>query len=116
MGDRDVEFSGYFAARAAALRRVAYALCGDWHAAEDLVQVTFLRLYRNWRRLRGETVDGYARRVLVNAFLSDRVRQRREVVLANVPEPAVRAPDAAATVDVRRALAALPPRQRAVVV
>lgn len=114
--DRDAEFSDYFAARAVALRRLAYALSGDWHAAEDLVQVTFLRLYRNWRRIRGETIDAYARKVLVNAFLSDRRQRRRETVLAAPPEVAVRGPDGAAVVDVRRALAALPAQQRAMVV
>ena len=67
MADRDAEFADYFAARAAALRRVAYALCGDWHAAEDLVQATFLQLYRHWRRIRGETLDAYARALLDTA-------------------------------------------------
>jgi RNA polymerase sigma-70 factor (sigma-E family) len=114
--ERDAEFAAYFAARATALRRLAYALCGDWHAAEDLVQVTFLRLYRHWRRLRGETLDAYARRTLVNAFLSDRRRRRRETVVADPPERAARDADPAAAVDLRRALATLPPRQRAMVV
>ena len=116
MADRDAEFADYFAARAAALRRVAYALCGDWHAAEDLVQATFLQLYRHWRRIRGETLDAYARRTLVNAFLSERRRGRRVSVLADPPDRPADAPDTAGAVDLRRALAALPPRQRAMVV
>ncbi len=31
------DFSEYFRGSAARLRRMAYALCGDWHAAEDPV-------------------------------------------------------------------------------
>ncbi|MBW8807224.1 MAG: SigE family RNA polymerase sigma factor, partial [Catenulisporales bacterium] len=43
------EFRELYAARAAALRRTAFLLCGDWHAAEDLVQVSFAKLYAAWR-------------------------------------------------------------------
>ncbi|XVU29875.1 sigma factor [Actinoplanes sp. CA-054009] len=68
--DWEEQFVEYFRARAQALRRLAYSLCGDWHTAEDLVQVTFVRLYRRWTGLRGETVDAYARRVLVNGALT----------------------------------------------
>ena len=38
MAGSDSEFAEYFGARAAALRRLAYTLCGDWHTADDLVQ------------------------------------------------------------------------------
>jgi DNA-directed RNA polymerase specialized sigma24 family protein len=41
--DWEPEFASYFVARAAALRRLAYALSGDWHAADDLTQVTFVK-------------------------------------------------------------------------
>ena len=116
MVDRDTEFADYFSARAASMRRLAYALCGDWHAAEDLVQVTFLRLYRHWRRIRGETLDAYARRTLVNAFLSERRGNLRVTVLAEPPDRPADAPDTACAIDLRRALEALTPRQRAMVV
>jgi len=56
------EFTDYFVARAGPLRRLAYGLCGDWYLAEDLVQTTFVKLYRHWRRVRPETVDAYSRR------------------------------------------------------
>jgi len=61
------EFADYFAARSISLRRLAYALSGDWHLADDLVQHTFLQLYRQWRRLEGGTLDAYSRRMLVCA-------------------------------------------------
>jgi RNA polymerase sigma-70 factor (sigma-E family) len=111
------QFAEYFTARAPAMRRLAYGLSGGWHAAEDLVQSTFVTLYRRWHRIRVESLDAYARRILVNAFLSERHSRRRESVM---PEP----PDLAASPGgdisdrllLQRALTALPPRQRAMVV
>jgi RNA polymerase sigma-70 factor (sigma-E family) len=110
------QFVEYFRARAQPLRRLAYALCGDWHTAEDLVQLTFVRLYRRWPGVREETVDAYARRVLVNAFLTHRRARRRESLMADPPERAAAGADPADGLAVRRALADLAPRQRAAVV
>jgi RNA polymerase sigma-70 factor (sigma-E family) len=111
------EYADFFAARAVCLRRLGYALSGDWHLAEDLVQQTFLQLYRHWRRLDQPTLDAYARRTLVNAYLSHRRNRRRETVLADVPDrSAAGDPDVLTQVDIRRALDMLPPRQRALVV
>ncbi|MEV0267577.1 SigE family RNA polymerase sigma factor [Hamadaea sp. NPDC050747] len=108
------DYSEYFAARAAPLRRLGYGLSGDWHLAEDLVQHTFLQLYRHWRRLDPSTLDAYSRRTLVNAYLSHR-RKKRETAVADVPDRAADpVPDL--DLDVRAALDALPPRQRALVV
>ncbi len=110
------DYADYFAVRAAQLRSLAYGLCGDWHLAEDLTQHTFLQLYRHWRRLEAATLDAYSRRVLVNAFLSDRRVRRREKLMAQLPdEPATERPPGMG-LDIRRALNALPPRQRALVV
>src|SRR3954470_11657997 len=78
----EIDYVDYVTGAAGRLRRVAYALCGDWHQADDLVQATFLRLYLHWRRVRGETVDAYARRILLNRYLSDRHRHRGEQVVA----------------------------------
>lgn len=112
------DYAAYFAARAAALRRLAYGLCGDWHLAEDLAQATFLQLYRHWRRLEPGTIDAYARRAVVNAFLSNRRSRRRERLVAEPPEVRVTGDEAhlATALRVRAALDALPPRQRALVV
>jgi RNA polymerase sigma-70 factor (sigma-E family) len=115
--DWELEFGDYFAARVVPLRRLAYALCGDWHLAEDLVQITFVKLYRHWRRIRAETVDAYARRTLVNTFLSDRRGRRMERVLNDLPDRSGYEPtDLAQGIDLRRCLARLSPQQRAMVV
>ncbi len=114
--DWEDQFVEYFCVRAQPLRRLAYSLCGDWHTAEDLVQLTFVRLYRRWPRLRDESVDAYARQMVVNAFLTHRRARRRESLMADPPERAATGADPTAGLELRRALAALAPRQRAAVV
>ncbi|MEV4508111.1 SigE family RNA polymerase sigma factor [Dactylosporangium sp. NPDC049525] len=119
---QDDDFVAYYEARAAALRRTAYILCGDWHLAEDLTQITFTKLYMVWRRLDHDgTLDGYARRTLVRSFLDERRRPwRRETAI--VPESplfdvAVEDPRSADERDqLLSALAQVPNRRRAVLV
>jgi RNA polymerase sigma-70 factor (sigma-E family) len=62
------------------LRNTAYLLCGDWHLAEDLTQTVFIKLYRAWRRIeRHDTMDQFARKVLLRTYLDERRRPwRRE--------------------------------------
>ncbi|WP_406199065.1 SigE family RNA polymerase sigma factor [Kitasatospora sp. NBC_01560] len=116
---RDEEFTEYVASRSNWLRKVAYLLCGDWHRADDLVQETITKLYVHWSRIsRVENVDGYARRVLVNTFLAEQRSPwwRRTSRTGSAPDIASVCVDLDASLDLRRALAALPPRQRATVV
>ncbi|MBB5954576.1 RNA polymerase sigma-70 factor (sigma-E family) [Saccharothrix tamanrassetensis] len=116
--DRDREFGEFVDARALVLRRTAYLLCGDWHRAEDLVQTALTKLYVAWPRVRRDgAVDAYARKVLVRTAIDESRRgfRRRETVVEALPETPVPG-SAPADFDVRAALAALPPGQRAVVV
>ncbi|HEV2375130.1 MAG TPA: SigE family RNA polymerase sigma factor [Streptosporangiaceae bacterium] len=115
---RDAEFTEFVTARVAALRRVAYLLCQDWHHADDLVQGAITKLYVRWNRARAvEHVDAYARAVLVREFLSDRRSGwARRVMTGPVPDLAEPGTDHDAAVDLRDALAGLPARQRATVV
>jgi RNA polymerase sigma-70 factor (sigma-E family) len=110
------EYVDFFVARAPALRRTAFAMCGDWQIAEDLVQTTFVRLYLHWGRVRHETADAYARRILTNLFLS-RARRGRERVTDDVPDRPVRAVDdlVGTRLDLSAAMALLTDRQRAVI-
>jgi RNA polymerase sigma-70 factor (sigma-E family) len=115
----DDDFTAYVQARLAWLRRVAYLLCQDWQRADDLVQAAITSLYVHWRRARTmESIDGYARTILVRAFLSERRGgwARRVTLVTRLPDAPEPAPDAAAALDVRAALAGLPPRQRATLV
>jgi RNA polymerase sigma-70 factor (sigma-E family) len=68
------------AARQTHLRRVAYALTGDWHRAEDLLQTAFVKLYVAWPRLRDpNAAEAWARRTLVRANIDESRRPwRRE--------------------------------------
>jgi RNA polymerase sigma-70 factor (sigma-E family) len=119
MSDRDTAFAEYFAARSGAMRGTAFLLCGDWHRAEDLVQTAFTKLYTHWHRVvRHEALDPYVRKVLIRTFIDDGRRGwwRRE----RPQETPVDHPAAQAGTDDRlmlmQALAAVPPRQRAVLV
>jgi RNA polymerase sigma-70 factor (sigma-E family) len=110
--------------RAPALRRKAFLLCGDWSAADDLVQDVLVAMYPRWSRIvRGGNVDAYANRVLVGKHVDARRRPwRRERPVDGVPDSVDSTSERAiAAVDgcdgpLLVALAALPAKQRAVLV
>jgi RNA polymerase sigma-70 factor (sigma-E family) len=118
MGDREDDFVQFVEAHAADLRRSAFLMCGDWHRAQDLTQSALLKLFVAWPRL--ERTGGlltYARTTLVRTAVDESRRfWHRERATEALPEAPVTdvAPDA--SVDVLRALARLPARQRATVV
>jgi RNA polymerase sigma-70 factor (sigma-E family) len=116
---QDEEFTRYVTARLGSLRRAAYLLCQDWQRADDLVQTTITRLYAHWGRAAAvEYTDAYARTILVRAYLGEQRSgwARRVSVTAALPDRPGQVPDRDAALDVRAALAALPPRQRATLV
>jgi RNA polymerase sigma-70 factor (sigma-E family) len=118
-GSFDEEFTHFVGARMGSLRRVAYLLCQDWQRADDLVQVAITRLYVRWDRARAmEHTEAYARTILVREYLSEQRSgwARRVRLDAPVPDTPLQPPDADTVLDMRAALAGLPPRQRATVV
>ena len=74
------DFTEFATARRPHYRRLAYALCGDWHAAEDIVQNAFARLYVAWPRVRRSAAeDAYVRRAITRAAIDESRRPwRRE--------------------------------------
>ncbi len=77
------DFESWMVARQGRLLRTAYLLTGDVHAAEDLVQTALAKLYLAWDRVSGaESVDAYARKILVNEHTTTwrRLWRHREVV------------------------------------
>lgn len=120
MSRRDEQFTAYVVERRAQLFRTAYLLCaGDGHRAEDVVQQALTKLYTAWPRVsRADSLDAYARRVLVNAHLDDVRRPwHRERAVAELPEdPAPSGVSAEDSDALRAALRALAPGQRRVVV
>ncbi len=113
----DTEFREFADSCADALFRSALLLSGDRGRAEDLVQEALLSTYGAWPRIRNESRrEAYARRCIVNAWLSwNRKRSNTELPVDRVPERG-RVDEQADGVDVMSALARLPPRQRAVIV
>ncbi|MGK5554372.1 SigE family RNA polymerase sigma factor [Actinomadura kijaniata] len=119
MSRREREFTAYAEERLPWLRRLAYLLCGDWHRADDLVQATLMQLFVKWRQARGaDSVDAYVRTMLVRVHLGERRGgwASRVWVGGRTPEEAGREVDVASVLDVRDALALVPPRQRAALV
>jgi RNA polymerase sigma-70 factor (sigma-E family) len=111
----EADYSQYYQVRGPVLRRIAYLLVGSWDDADDLVQATFVKLYVHWGRIRSETLDGYARRVLVNEFLAS-CRRRRETPVDQVGDRAAPQSYPEDRIMLDQALSGLPPRQRAAVV
>jgi len=114
----ETQLAEFAAQHSVALTRFAYLLCGDHQLAEDLVQDAFVAMYRRF----GETLTiaapvAYARRVIVNGQISRaRKRSSRETITDEVPETSVPAGDSSEQDAMWRSLAALPERQRAVLV
>jgi RNA polymerase sigma-70 factor (sigma-E family) len=116
---RDDEFTDYVTARMWWLRRLAYLLCQDWQHADDLVQAAITRLYTHWGRAAAvEHTDAYVRTILVREYLGERRSgwARRVSLSADLPETASVLVDHEGALDLRAALAGLPPRQRATLV
>ncbi len=89
---RDEEFSAFVAARQTHLRRIAYAVCGDWHRADDLLQTALVKLYVAWPRLhRDGREEAYTRQIIVRANIDESRRPwRRERAGLDGYDPAAR--------------------------
>lgn len=104
-----------------ALLRAAFLRTGQQASAQDLTQDALVKVIRKWRLVeRADSPEAYARQVLVRLFVDGRRRrQAGEVVVADLADTASVGSAAEAVGDrdlLRRALAALPPRQRTAVV
>lgn len=115
----DEEFAEFARASWRRLLHAAFLLTGDRHAAEDAAQTALVRTYASWSRIRNRDAYSYARSILAN-HVTDRWRRPiREYATADMPDtPHSR--DVADDVTHRRwlvdALAALTPKERAVIV
>lgn len=137
----DAEFASYVRARERQFLRAAYLVCGDAHLAEDLLQQALVKLASRWDKVRTESPGAFVRKILYRDAVSSWRRTRRE---RSGLEPVERIDDGlgagsppgrhcwdgrhgadggtdvgssvGARVDMHRALGALTPKQRAVVV
>lgn len=114
------QFDDFVAHRLPALYRYAYVLTGNQHDAEDLVQEALTRTGVAWSRVkRKDDPEGYVRTTMARIMANRWRRPRREHLVAETPDRPVTdgALDRVADADhLGTALAALPPRMRAVLV
>lgn len=76
--ERDAAYVEFVASRQLHLRRVAYAICGDWAKAEDLLQTALTKLYVAWPRLqRNGREEAYCRQIIVRANIDESRRPHR---------------------------------------
>ena len=85
---REAGYVEFVASRQAHFRRIAYALCGDWTQAEDLVQTALVKLYIAWPRVqRDGREEAYVRQILVRANIDESRRPwRREQLVDVLPD------------------------------
>ncbi|MGZ8738701.1 MAG: SigE family RNA polymerase sigma factor [Nocardioides sp.] len=118
-GVAEMSYEEYVTLRWPTLYRTAYLMTGSHADAEDLVQSALVKVYGAWDKVsRADSADAYVRRVLVNTFVSGRrpVRFTRERIMAAVPERAAVAEGPEDRLSLWPHVAALPPKQRAVIV
>jgi RNA polymerase sigma-70 factor (sigma-E family) len=114
-------FDEFFVASWPRLLRTTYGVSGDAQLAEDALQTAFAKAFAAWPRVRRmDDPLAYVRRIAINAAIAQHRKAfaRRETTVGSLPDGSVDAHAHAVDVhdEVWRAIAALPVRQRAVVV
>jgi RNA polymerase sigma-70 factor (sigma-E family) len=118
--ERDA-FAALVDARSGRLLRTAYLLTGDWGLAEDLLQTALAKTWLRWQEVQDKgAAEAYVRTTMTRTFATWwRRRWRGEHPTEVLPERVGTDDpygDVLAQQVLRRALAELPPRQRAIVV
>ncbi len=112
--ERWTAFAELYRAEHHRMLRLAVLLTSSTEVAQDVVQDSFVRLYRQWDGVRDPS--GYLYRIVVNGSRSHHRRARRE---QHARERAGRNADSVAVLgadELQDALASLPYRQRAALV
>ncbi len=112
----DSEFIDWVAGHQRQLLRSAYLLSGDLHRAQDLVQEALIKVALRWPRLRSGNPTAYARQIIVRDNVSWWRGHHRELPTNHESEARSVSSDPETSLVVRRALARLTVRQRAVLV
>jgi RNA polymerase sigma-70 factor (sigma-E family) len=115
----EAAFRAFVETNGAALLHAARLLTDDHHRGEDLVQTTLTRVYQKWDRI--ETPLAYARKAMVTAHIdSTRRKWWGERPTETLPEVVAAESTEVGSADerdeLRRLLAGLSPRERAVIV
>jgi RNA polymerase sigma-70 factor (ECF subfamily) len=121
--EKDGEFAEFVRGASSSLHRTAYLLTGSRESAQDAVQTALTRVYLAWdRHEQWDNPTAYARQVVVNVVLTGQRRKwTGELPHAELSDrvfgsTADRSGDVVERDALRRALDALPVRQRTAVV
>jgi RNA polymerase sigma-70 factor (sigma-E family) len=113
----DDEFVAFVERAGERLRETAFWLCRDWSFAQDLTQITLIKVYRSWRRIRHDQPYRYCQQVLLRTYLDHkRLKSSAEVQTAVLPDRPAAADAADLRITLLDALGQLSPRDRAIVV
>ncbi|GAA4893165.1 SigE family RNA polymerase sigma factor [Tessaracoccus lubricantis] len=113
-----VGFDSFVRTRRADLWRAAWLLTGDRDKADDLVQTALGRTYGRYTVLANDAkFEAYVRTTIYRTYVSWwRRKWNAELPSDDLPDSPTTSADQAVSMDVVRALAALPKMQRAVMV
>jgi RNA polymerase sigma-70 factor (sigma-E family) len=116
----DADFVEFVTGSVGRLTQFAELLTGDPHRAADLVQESLERAYIRWPKVEVDDPHAYVRQIIVNQYRNWwRRRRSREVLIERPPDTVVGEDHAVRLAQsdlLRRALATLTTRERAVVV
>jgi RNA polymerase sigma-70 factor, ECF subfamily len=101
------QIEAVYRTRYPAFVRVATAIVGDRELARDAVHDGFVRAVRHRKRFRGDSVDGWIWRIVVNAARRRRARERKVSIEPPTPHAGF-----GENGDLRALVAALPEKQR----
>ncbi len=109
------EYTAFYRAEFRPVARTVYLIVHDTQRAEDITQEAFLKLLQHWAKVsRYERPGAWVRRVAIRLATKQVRRERlRGFLERDVTPPAPAGP---ADLDLMRAVAQLPPQQRAAVV
>ena len=95
----DGEFVAFVERSGSRLCETAFLLCRDWNFAQDLTQITFIKVYLSWGRIRHDDPYRYSKKVLLRAYLDHkRLKSSAELRTDAVPDR----PAAADAAELRR--------------
>ena len=110
-GATSAELEELYRARFDAFARVAAGIAGDADAGRDAVQSAFVSAVRSRRSFRGNRLEAWVWQIVVNEARRAATRVRT-IELDQMSEPVANGHAADDSSEVRRWVAALPPRQR----
>ena len=110
-GATSAELEELYRARFEAFARVAAGIAGDADAGRDAVQSAFVSAVRSRRSFRGNRLEAWVWQIVVNEARRAATRVQT-IELDQVAEPVSNGHAADESSEVRRWVAALPPRQR----